>query len=185
LGGRKKERGATAPRSSKLPLTPGEHNALLANRSPPDYCSVTSSTLGEALPSPTLAGIMANPSASTSGSADKDLPQSLTDRVMARVIDARLAVDRRENASRPKAKRRRAAVSSAPDEVNAEGLRESESLKRVFHDLGVSYREYRRQTGEPVAPAVRDAAYKFKAAPSLDSLVSVAGVLDELEILTW
>jgi hypothetical protein len=128
---------------------------------------------------------MANPSASTSGSADKDLPQSLTDRVMARVIDARLAVDRRENASRPKAKRRRAAVSSARDESNAEGLRESESLKRVFHDLGVSYREYRRQTGEPVAPAVRDAAYKFKAAPSLDSLVSVAGVLDELEILTW
>jgi hypothetical protein len=64
-------------------------------------------------------------------------------------------------------------------------LREAESLKRVFRDLGVSYREYRRQTGEPVAPAVREAAYKFRADPSLTSLVSVAGYLDELDILTW
>jgi hypothetical protein len=102
---------------------------------------------------------------------------------MARVVDARIAVDRRENASRPKSKRRRTV--SAPDESGAEGVRESESLKRVFRDLGVSYREYRRQTGEPVASAVREAAYKFRASPTLTSLVSVAGVLDDLEILTW
>ena len=126
---------------------------------------------------------MSNPSARSSGSAGEELPQSLTDRVMARVVDARIAVDRRENASRPKSKRRRPV--SAPDESGTEGIRESESLKRVFRDLGVSYREYRRQTGEPVAPAVREAAYKFRAAPTLTSLVSVAGVLDDLEILTW
>jgi hypothetical protein len=128
---------------------------------------------------------MSTPSSRTSGATGEELPQSLTDRVMARVVDARTAVDRRENASRPKAKRRRTAVSATPDDSSVEGLRESESLKRVFRDLGVSYRKYRRQTGEPVAPAVREAAYKFRAAPTLSSLVSVAGVLDELEILTW
>jgi hypothetical protein len=128
---------------------------------------------------------MSNPSARTSGSAGEELPQSLTDRVMARVVDARIAVDRRHNASRPKVKRRSAAVMAAADGAKVEGTRESESLKRVFRDLGVSYREYRRQTGEPVAAAVREAAYKFRADPTLDSLVSVAGVLDELEILTW
>jgi hypothetical protein len=105
---------------------------------------------------------------------------------MARVVDARTAVDRREGASRPKAKRRRrTSIESAPEGPSAQDLREAESLKRVFRDLGVSYREYRRQTGEPVAPAVREAAYKFRADPSFTSLVSVAVFLDELDILTW
>jgi hypothetical protein len=104
---------------------------------------------------------------------------------MARVVDARVAVDRREGASRPKSKRRRVPVEPTNGGPNAQELRESESLKRVFRDLGVSYRQYRRQTGEPVAPAVREAAYQFRAAPSLTSLVSVAVFLDELDILTW
>jgi hypothetical protein len=62
---------------------------------------------------------------------------------------------------------------------------ESRSLKRVFRDLGTSYRSYRRETGEPVTPALRDAAYNFRAEPSLTSLVSVAVFLDELDILKW
>jgi hypothetical protein len=128
---------------------------------------------------------MANPSARGSA-APEELPQSLTDRVMARVVDARSAVDRRENATRPKSKRRqRAPVEQSSNGPTPQMLREAESLKRVFRDLGVSYREYRRQTGEPVAPAVREAAYKFRSDPSLTSLVSVAGHLDELDILTW
>ncbi|HEV8456511.1 MAG TPA: hypothetical protein VGQ24_16580 [Gemmatimonadales bacterium] len=104
---------------------------------------------------------------------------------MARVVDARIAVDRREGATRPKSKRRRAPALSSAAGPTAQDLREFQSLKRVFRDLGVSYREYRRQTGEPIAPAVREAAYKFKADPSLTSLVSVAVFLDELDILTW
>jgi hypothetical protein len=129
---------------------------------------------------------MSNPSARTSGSGSEELPQSLTDRVLARVVDARIAVDRRENASRPKSKRRRSNAIDTPAQVpNAQDTREAESLKRVFQELGVSYREYRKQTGEPIAPAVRDAAYRFREQPSLTSLVSVAGQLDELDILTW
>jgi hypothetical protein len=128
---------------------------------------------------------MANPTARPGRSQPEELPKSLTDRVMARVVDARVAVDRREGASRPKSKRRRAPVESSAVGPSAQDLREFKSLKRVFRDLGLSYREYRRQTGEPVAPAVREAAHKFKAAPSLTSLVSVAVYLDELDILTW
>jgi hypothetical protein len=66
-----------------------------------------------------------------------------------------------------------------------EEMRETQSLRRVFHDLGDSYRLYRRRTGEPVKPALREAAYQFRQAPSLTSLVSVAAFLDELQILTW
>jgi hypothetical protein len=128
---------------------------------------------------------MANPTARAGRSESEELPKSLTDRVMARVVDARIAVDRREGATRPKSKRRRAPAQSSAAGPTAQDLRESQSLKRVFRDLGVSYREYRRQTGEPIAPAVREAAYKFKADPSLTSLVSVAVFLDELDILTW
>jgi hypothetical protein len=127
---------------------------------------------------------MPNPPARSGGS--EELPQSLTERVLARVVDARVAVDRRERATRPKSKRRRPVPIETPtDGPSPQELRESESLKRVFRDLGVSYRQYRRQTGEPVAPAVREAAYQFRASPSLTSLVSVAVFLDELDILTW
>ena len=120
------------------------------------------------------------------------LPQSLTDRVLARVNDAGLAVDRRAGASRPKSRRSRparsetppAAVAAAASQTSGE-LREKQSLRRVFHDLGHSYRRYRRRTGEPVKPALREAAYKFREHPSLTSLVSVAAYLDELEILAW
>ena len=128
---------------------------------------------------------MPTPPVRSGGPQSEELPQSLTERVMARVVDARIAVDRREGASRPKSKRRRPSVESPAAGPSSQDLRESESLKRVFRDLGVSYRQYRRQTGEPVAPAVREAAYQFRAAPSITSLVSVAVHLDELDILTW
>jgi hypothetical protein len=115
------------------------------------------------------------------------IPQTLTARVLARVTHARIAVDRRANASRPKSRRRRQAVpGAAPAGVpTQEQVRGSRSLKRVFRDLGVSYRTYRRKTGEPVVPALREAAYSFRANPSLTSLVSVAGFLDDLDLLTW
>jgi hypothetical protein len=110
-----------------------------------------------------------------------ELPQTLIDRVQARVADARLALDQRAGDARSKSHRRRRVPK------NSQGLdetREAESLRRVFRDLGVSYRRYRRQTGEPVSPALRDAAYGFRAEPSLSSLVAVAVFLDELDLLT-
>jgi hypothetical protein len=131
---------------------------------------------------------MSNDTPRRGASAPGELPESLTARVAARVTDAGLAVDRRASASRPKSRRSRPAATGtlqAPVSQTPEELRERQSLRRVFHDLGHSYRRYRRRTGEPVRPALREAAYKFRQEPSLTSLVSVAAFLDELEILTW
>ena len=114
--------------------------------------------------------------------------QTITARVLARVSDAGLAVDRSANATRPKATRRR---SAAPDSLSAsvtrtpEQVREARSLRRVFLDLGDSYREYRQRTGAPVSPDVRDAAYRFRRELNVTSLVSVAASLDQLDVLTW
>jgi hypothetical protein len=106
--------------------------------------------------------------------------------VAARVIDARLALEQRASATQPKVRRSRPNTGSAsstngttPDEV-----RETESLKRVFRDMGVSYRRYRRQDGGPVVPGLRDAAIEFRADPSLSSLVAVAVYLDKLDLLS-
>ena len=58
---------------------------------------------------------------------------------------------------------------------------DARALRRVFHDLGESYRGYRRRTGEPISPEVREAALRFKRELNLVSLVSVAATLDRLD----
>jgi hypothetical protein len=126
------------------------------------------------------------PSATSANGSSHESPENLFDRVQARVADAALALDRRANATRPKSRTRRVSLATAagdssrsPQELIAE-----ESLRRVFRDLGVSYRRYRKQTGTPLTPGLRDAAYNFRAEPSLTSLVAVAAYLDELGLLS-
>jgi hypothetical protein len=121
------------------------------------------------------------------GSAAAQLPQTLIDKVLSRVSDAGLSIDRRGSATRPSASRRRPA---APDPLSADAtrtpaqVREARSLRLVFSDFGDSYREFRRRTGAPVSAEVRDAACRFRRELSVPSLVSVAAQLDELQI-TW
>lgn len=112
---------------------------------------------------------------------------TIADRVLARVHDAGLAVDRRTSATRPRAPRRRpkpdplaASVTRTPAQV-----REARSLRSVFLDLGDSYRDYRHRTGAPVAADVRAAADRFRRELDVTSLVAVATLLDGLDILTW
>jgi hypothetical protein len=50
--------------------------------------------------------------------------------------------------------------------------------------MGVTYRRYRSQTGDKATPGLRDAAYNFRAEPSLTSLVAVAAYLDKLDLLS-
>jgi len=119
---------------------------------------------------------------------DGSASQSLTHRVLARVSDAGLSVDRRESALRRRSSRRRPAASdllSASVTRTPDQIREARSLRRVFHELGDSYREYRRRTGEPVSADVRDAAERFRREVNVSSLVSVAASLERLDILTW
>jgi hypothetical protein len=112
-----------------------------------------------------------------SGSPSDDVSETLTNRVAARVSNARLALEGQTST-------RRRGVRASTDTYSEAELREMASLKRVFRDLGTSYRRYRSQTGAPVVPELRAAAYHFRAEPSLTSLVAVAAFLDELDLLS-
>jgi hypothetical protein len=107
-----------------------------------------------------------------------DSPETLTDRVALRVMNARLAIEERLDRRQPKVGR-----SGATNSQSEAELRETASLKRVFRELGTSYRRYRSQTGKPVVPELREAAHRFRAAPSLASLVAVAAYLEEMDLL--
>ena len=122
---------------------------------------------------------------STKGPSD-DLPENLTARVQARVAEAAFVLDRRTNATRPKSHRRRAPLATVPVDSarSPEEAIAEQSLRRVFRDLGTSYRRFRKQTGTPLTPGLRDAAYNFRAEPSLTTLVAVAAFLDELDLLS-
>ncbi|HEV7365597.1 MAG TPA: hypothetical protein VGN76_07100 [Gemmatimonadales bacterium] len=113
-----------------------------------------------------------------------ELPENLIERVQARVAEAAFALDRRANATRPKSHRRRAPLAMADSARSAEQVLAEQSLRRVFRDLGTSYRRFRKQTGTPLTPGLRDAAYNFRAEPSLTTLVAVAAFLDELDLLS-
>lgn len=114
-------------------------------------------------------------------------PQTLADRLMERVRQAALAVEQAadEVPSRPRrrasdARRRAGNVSQTREQV-----REARSLRRVFLDMGDSYRDYRRRTGAPVSAEVRGAADRFRREQDVSSLAAVAASLDELHVLTW
>ena len=128
----------------------------------------------------------ARPVGSSPDGSSSELPENLFDRVQARVAEAAFALDRRATATRPKSHRRRASLATAPeaDARSPDELLAQQSLRRVFRDLGVSYRRFRKQTGTPLTPGLRDAAYNFRAEPSLTTLVAVAAFLDELDLLS-
>jgi hypothetical protein len=110
-------------------------------------------------------------------------PDTLAAGILGRVQAARRAVDRRGTAARPRLQRRRARPAN-PGAPSLEERRETESLKQVFHHLGILYRRYRRQTGGPVAPGLRAATDRFRAEPSLPNLIEVAAILEQLDLLS-
>ena len=104
---------------------------------------------------------------------------TLTDRVLARIRDAEAAMDL------PVSRRRHDGYRPSADGGTPEQVRRARSLRRVFVDLGTSYREFRRRTGAHVSSDVRDAAYRFRKEGDVTSLVAVAASLDQLEALPW
>jgi hypothetical protein len=101
--------------------------------------------------------------------------------MLAQVEVAQHAIERRAKATRPKLQRSRR--TAANQTLQVKPGQETESLQRVFGNLGKLYRRHRKLTGGPVVPGLRDAAYNFRAEPSLASLVTVATFLDELKLL--
>ena len=97
---------------------------------------------------------------------------------MERVHAAAMVAKRRPQAGGARPRRRDSDAHPRLDD-------EARSLRRVFLDMGDSYREYRRRTGARVSPDVRGAAEGFRRKPSVVSLTAVAASLDELNVLTW
>ncbi|HEX2220729.1 MAG TPA: hypothetical protein VHG35_18165 [Gemmatimonadales bacterium] len=116
-----------------------------------------------------------------------DALPTLADRVLERVRQAELAAGQSPTARTARPRRRVTDTRRTPEAVGRtpEQVREARSLRRVFLDMGDSYREFRRRTGAPIAPEVRDAADRFRRERSVDSLTGVAAKLDELRVLTW
>ncbi len=122
----------------------------------------------------------------SSASLDSATPRiPLTERMAVRLDHAGKAFDRRHGAVRP-GKRRGTTISLASmHETDTLSQREMACLRSVFSELGDAHRRYRQQTGQAGTPALRAAAHAFKQAPSADSLLPVAVMLDDLEILAW
>ena len=112
------------------------------------------------------------------------VPETLTDRMLAQVKRARHAIDRSASATRPRLQRRPRVRPADPSAPSLEEGRDTRSLKKVFRDLGVTYRRYRSQIGGPVAPGLRAATDRFRAQPSLPALVAVAAILEQLDLLS-
>lgn len=109
----------------------------------------------------------------------------IADRIALRLDRAGRAFDRRHGATRPK---RRAAAAPPPVSLSASeaGDRRARAcLRAVFLELGDAHRRYRTQTGQSGTPELRAAAIAFKRAPSTQSLLPVASLLDDLNILPW
>ena len=114
-----------------------------------------------------LAVLMPDPTPPAAGRSEPE--ERLTERVIARIRDAHRTIPRLSGSGLGKGRRRRTAD---PD---------MRALRRVFLDLGDSYRSYRQRTGEPVSVEVRDAARRFRRELNLVSLVSVAASLERLD----
>jgi hypothetical protein len=113
--------------------------------------------------------------------------QTLSDRVKGRVSEARLALDGASKAA-PKSKGLRPTRPARPASHLKAGLqdeRDTRSLEQVYLELRSTYQRYRRETGKPSVPELRDAVHAFKLGPSLTSLVSVATFLDDRGLLAW
>jgi hypothetical protein len=128
-----------------------------------------------------------NPS-SASESTPVTPRRTLTDRVKTRVTEARLALDHPARSTSPKPKRPRRKPSSRPASDlpgTSDAERQTRSLRRVYFEMKTTYQRYRRETGRPALPELREAVQAFKRGPSLTSLVGVATFLDDRGLLGW
>ena len=105
-------------------------------------------------------------------------PRPLHDRVRDRVL---LASDALERGDQAWSHGVQVVGGDPPRQLNREVM----ALRQVFSELGITYRQYRRRTGEPLSLPLRAAATAFKHEPSLLALVPVAGFLDDLKLLDW
>jgi hypothetical protein len=105
---------------------------------------------------------------------------TVTIRVLERVRQAGTADTPAQRPRRRQSDRTLRSAKASPGEAH-----EARSLRRVFLDMGDSYRAYRERTGAPVSAAVKSAAERFRRERNLTSLTAVAASLDQVQGLTW
>jgi len=113
--------------------------------------------------------------------------QTLLERVKVRVAEAGKALDL-ETGKGPPARRLRPTRMDMPasrSHPTGDTQREVRSLRVVYGEMKATYQRYRRQTGRPAVPELREAVHAFKRGPSLTSLVGVATFLDDRGLLGW
>jgi hypothetical protein len=131
---------------------------------------------------------MSNEMPNRSDSTPTSTSQTLSDRVKGRVSEARLALDHGASKAVPKSKNQRPTRLARPAshlKAGSQDERDTRSLEQVYFELRATYQRYRRETGKPPVPELRDAVHAFKLGPSLTSLVSVATFLDDRGLLAW
>jgi hypothetical protein len=130
------------------------------------------------------------PSANSNPSNGDRTPvvRTLAERVKARVAEAGVALDGRSGKAKSKYKNlrpTRLTRAASPLTEGSEAQREARSMRRVYAEMKVTYQRYRRQTGKPAVPALRDAVRAFQRGQSLPALVEVATFLDDRGLLAW
>jgi len=125
------------------------------------------------------------PDKTSSARSNDSSGRTLVDRVQDRVSLAQQALERRDNATLPKARRKSSKAAPAAASGKPMLSPQVRALRSDFLDLGDVHRSYRRRTGEPVSPVLRNAAIAFKQDQTLTSLVPVAEYLDDLDLLEW
>jgi len=109
---------------------------------------------------------------------------TLADRVKARVAQAERSINEQAREANLKNKRGRP-PKAAPLTNSALAERDVQSLRKVYREMRMLYRGYRRQTGTPAVAELRSAVDAFKKGESLTSLVQIASFLDDRKLLAW
>lgn len=128
---------------------------------------------------------MPNDSARRAELAPVVIRRTLTDRVRDRVAEMATQIDGGTPLAKPKATKSKAGRSATAAKLNAVAERELRSLLLVYRDMKTTYQEYRKQTGKPSVPELKEAVHAFTKGPSLTSLVGVAAFLEDRNLLVW
>lgn len=131
---------------------------------------------------------MARTPSTLSDDAPNHSGRALAERVQARVLQAGRALEdgsSKSNAQFGHLRPTRVTRKAAAPSLRAEDQREARSLRLVFGELRSTYRRYRRQTGRPAVPELKEAVRAFQRGNSLSSLVAIATFLDDRNLLAW
>ena len=109
--------------------------------------------------------------------------RTLADRVRDRVAEVATQIEGAPS-TKPKVTKPKGGKSPAA-KLNSVAERELRSLLLVYREMKTTYQGYRKETGRPSVPELKEAVHAFTKGPSLTSLVGVAAFLEDRNLLAW